>query len=388
MRTAVIFIFALLASACAGLPVHQQVALVANVLSVSKVIADLGAGQREYMEVEVLGYGPDREKAREDGFRTAVIQSVGSVVVSQTQSTNSQLVRNEIVTYSSGFVDRHEVLSEKNMGSEVELRMRVWVAESRIARRLLAHSSTAGQIDGSSLSLRLDGVLNERAQGDRLLETVLADFPKRAFDITLGNHRVTLNERREVTLEIPFEVRWSYDYLISLYEALRVTHIEPEACWRCLWLGPQAETEAQRQRRWTQSSFMLRVKPPQNAVKRWTGNLVFDDNLKIQAMHKTFVKSLPKVRLVINNAKGEVSFDQCYSYSQLDSQYIWSGHPNRYMFRFSGELRSASIDGDNVVAGVIPVRLKDDPAETIRGFDRVTMTVVTKDQCRSWQRGI
>ncbi|MDV7389752.1 hypothetical protein RZS08_00300, partial [Arthrospira platensis SPKY1] len=96
------------------------------------------------MEVEVLGYGLDREKAREDGFRTAVIQSVGSVVVSQTQSTNSQLVRNEIVTYSSGFVDRHEVLSEKNMGSEVELRMRVWVAESRIARRLLAHSSTAG----------------------------------------------------------------------------------------------------------------------------------------------------------------------------------------------------------------------------------------------------
>jgi len=382
MRIAIVLVYSLLLVACAGLPAHQQVALVANVLSVSKVIADLGAGKREYMEVDVLGYGPDREKAREDGFRTAVIQSVGSVVVTQTQSTNQRLVRNEIITYSSGFVDRHEVLSEKNMGSEVELRMRVWVAESRIARRLLANSSTAGQIDGKSLGLRLDGVLNERAQGDRLLETVLADFPKRAFDIKLGNHRVILDKRREVTLEIPFEVKWSYDYLISLYEALRVSHIEPEVCWRCVWLGPQAETEAQRQRRLTQSSFMLRVKPPQNAVKRWTGHLVFDDDLKIRAMHKTFIESRPHVRLIIKNAKGEVSFDHCYSYTQFDRQYVASHHPSMYMFRFSSEFKRASIDADNTVVGVIPIKLKGDPAEEIRNFDQVAITVVKRDQCR------
>ncbi len=384
MRIAIVLVSSLLLVACAGLPAHQQVALVANVLSVSKVVADLGAGKREYMEVDVLGYGPDREKAREDGFRTAVIQSVGSVVVTQTQSTNQRLVRNEIITYSSGFVDRHEVLSEKNMGSEVELRMRVWVAESRIARRLLANSSTAGQIDGKSLGLRLDGVLNERAQGDRLLETVLADFPKRAFDIKLGNHRVVLDKRREVTLEIPFEVKWSYEYLISLYEALRVSHIAPEVCWRCVWLGPQAETEAQRQRRLTQSSFMLRVKPPQNAVKRWTGHLVFDDDLKIRAMHKTFIESRPHVRLIIKNAKGEVSFDHCYSYTQFDRQYVASHHPSMYMFRFSSEFKRASIDADNTVVGVIPIKLKGDPAEEIRKFDQVAITVVTRDQCRRW----
>jgi hypothetical protein len=248
----------------------------------------------------------------------------------------------------------------------------------------LANSSTAGQIDGKSLSLRLDGVLNERAQGDRLLETVLADFPKRAFDIKLGNHRVILDKRREVTLEIPFEVKWSYDYLISLYEALRVSHIEPEVCWRCVWLGPQAETEAQRQRRLTQSSFMLRVKPPQNAVKRWTGHLVFDDDLKIRAMHKTFIESRPHVRLIIKNAKGEVSFDHCYSYTQFDRQYVASHHPSMYMFRFSSEFKRASIDADNTVVGVIPIKLKGDPAEEIRKFDQVAITVVTRDQCRRW----
>jgi len=81
MKHGLLIVLVFLLAACASGPVHQQVVLVANVLSATKVVLDLGSGKREYIEVEVLGFGSDRNKAREDGFRTAVLQAVGSVVV-------------------------------------------------------------------------------------------------------------------------------------------------------------------------------------------------------------------------------------------------------------------------------------------------------------------
>jgi uncharacterized protein YjbI with pentapeptide repeats len=45
-------------------------------------------------------------------------------------------------------------------------------------------------------------------------------------------------------------------------------------------------------------------------------------------------------------------------------------------------LRASIQHGDNVVAGVIPIKLKGDTADEFRNFDQVAITVVTGDQCR------
>lgn len=379
MKRGLLIILILSLAACASAPVHKQVALIANVLSVTKVILDLGAGRREYIEVEVLGFGSDRIKAREDGFRTAVLQAVGSVVVTQTESQNRRLVRDEIVSYSSGYVDRHEILSEKSVGSGVELRMKVWVAESRIARRLLADASTAGQIDGKNLGLRIEGVLQERYQGDKLLSTVLSDFPRRAFDIKLDKHKVNLNERREVSLVIPFELKWNYDYLASLYEALYETRSEPSFCWSCILLGPQAEDPSARQRRETQTSFTLMVKPPQNLLMGWRGTLVFDDNFKIRAMYQAFVASRPAIRLVIQDGSGRVAHDQCFYYPHLD-HVVHYHYPNFYMFTIDHHHTRASINGNQVLRGELPINLRGD-TKRLDSYESVKISVVSRQNC-------
>lgn len=380
MKRCLLIALAFLLAACASGPVHKQVALIANVLSATKVLLDLGSGRREYIEVEVLGFGSDRNKAREDGFRTAVLQAVGSVVVTQTESRNRRLVRDEIVSYSSGYVDRHEILSEKSVGSGVELRLKVWVAESRIARRLLADASTSGQIDGKNLGLRIEGVLQERYQGDKLLSTVLSDFPRRAFDIRLDKHRVNLNERREVSLLIPFELKWNYDYLASLYEALYETRSEPSFCWSCVLLGPQVEDQSARQRRQTQTSFTLMVKPPQNMLMGWRGTVVFDDNFKLRAMYQAFVESRPAIRLVIEDGTSRVTHDECFSYPNLD-HVINYRYPDFYLFTIDRDLTEASINGNQVMRGELPINFKKD-SNKLTNYETVMVSVVPFKECR------
>ena len=374
MKQGLLIALVLTLAACASGPVQKQVALIANVLSATKVVLDLGAGKREYIQVEVLGFGSDRNKAREDGFRTAVLQAVGSVLVTQTESQNRRLVRDEIISYSSGYVDRHEVLSEKSAGSGVELRLKVWVAESRIARRLLADASTAGQIDGENLGLRIEGVLQERYQGDKLLSTVLSDFPRRAFDITLDKHRVNLNERREASLIVPFELKWNYNYLGSLYEALYVVRSEaPDFCWACLELGPRAEDKASIERRKSQSSFTLMVKPPQNLIMGWRGTVFFDDDFKLRLLYQAFAESRPVIRVLIEDSAGMRLRDQCHQFGFLDQ-----------LVQFSSYYSHANLNGNRVMRGEIPIRLGRKASE-ISEYDRISVRVVRSQDCNQFR---
>lgn len=374
-----IFAFALL-SGCAAAPT-KSITLVANVLSATRVVLDLGAGKREYIEVEVLGYGVTREAAREDGFRTAVIQGVGALVLSESEARNQKLVRDEIISYSSGYVDRHEIQSERVTARGVELKMKVWVAESQIARRLLASSSTAGKIDGKNLSLRVEGVLQERYKGDRVLSVVLADFPHRAFDIKVGKHSVQLNERREVSLQIPFELKWNYDYLASLFEALYAIRSELEFCWICL-LDPMLEDPSRRQRRETMTTFSMTVKPPHWRIMGWSGSLVFDDDFALRAMYQAFIETRPAIKLEIANESGRTVHSECFYYSNLDHQ-IHHRYPDFYMYNANyryPQMNRASINGNQIMAGSLPLNFKQDTGR-LSALDRVTISVIRGINC-------
>ena len=190
------------------------------VLSVIRIALNLGSGRQDYVQVDVVSEAGSVEQARLEGFRTAVNQAVGSVIATQTEVQNSRLVRDEIINYSSGYVDRFEIQSQTWQGNRVRLQMRVWVAESRLAHRLLGRSMDNKQIPGSQLGAQIQTLLDERQQGDRLMSAVLADFPDRAFDIQSEPSRAQLNNRRQVIIETQVTVRWNPAWANSVYEVL------------------------------------------------------------------------------------------------------------------------------------------------------------------------
>ena len=222
-----------LALALAG-PVSAQtppMSTASVVLSVIRIALNLGSGKQDYVQVDVVSEGVTLEQARLEGFRTAVNQAVGSVVATQTQTQNQRLTRDEIINYSSGFVDRFEILEQQNYGNQVRIKMRVWVAESRLAHRLLGQSYDSQQVPGGRIGAQVESMLEERHQGDRLIETVMQDYPHRAFDVKVGKSRVKFDDYRRVSIITDVTIRWDTRFTDAVRDTLRRTQDPAKHAW-------------------------------------------------------------------------------------------------------------------------------------------------------------
>jgi hypothetical protein len=201
------------------------------VLSVIRIALNLGSGKQDYTQVDVISEGPSVEQARLEGFRTAVNQAVGSIVATQTQTQNQRLVRDEIINYSSGFVDRFEILEQQDLGTRVRLKMRVWVAESRLAHRLLGQSYDSQQVPGGRIGAQVETLLEERRQGDRLIEVVMQDYPSRAFNVKVGKSRVKFDEYRRASIITDVTIRWEPKFVDAVQDTLKRTNDPAKQAW-------------------------------------------------------------------------------------------------------------------------------------------------------------
>lgn len=201
------------------------------VLSVIRIAINLGSGKQDYVQVDVVSQGSTLEQARLEGFRTAVNQAVGSVVATQTQTQNQRLTRDEIINYSSGFVDRFEIVEQQDQGNRVQLKMRVWVAESRLAHRLLGQSYDSQQVPGGRIGAQVETLLEERQQGDRLIEAVMADYPHRAFDVKVGRSTVKFDDYRRASIITDVTIRWDRRFTDAVLDTLRQTRDPAKHAW-------------------------------------------------------------------------------------------------------------------------------------------------------------
>ena len=180
-------------------------------------------GTERVYYIEVAGQGADAEEARKNGFRLAVEQAIGSLISSESEVQNGRLVRDEIISYAAGYVSNFEIVSTENVNRGSRVVMRVWVKRSALANRLLNESKQSGQVDGATAVVSFKTIVNERQTGDQLLQSVLNDFPRRAFDIEIGKSSVIFDADRRAQLHIPIKVNYNQDYLISLWTALSAT---------------------------------------------------------------------------------------------------------------------------------------------------------------------
>ena len=179
--------------------------------------------------VQVEGRGHSEAEAIRNGYALAVEQAVGTLVLSEREAVQQRLNRNDVTSYSSGYVDNRKILNKTMRGNEFTVTMAVWVAHSAIANRLLGRSEVAGQVDGARIGAQVQTMQQSLSDGDRVVAQVLRDFPRHAFDISLSNAVFRMDADRRTLLEIPFELKWNYNYIVSLHEALQATSQNPRA---------------------------------------------------------------------------------------------------------------------------------------------------------------
>jgi len=263
-------------------------------LSVGKWIYDVSTKEQVYY-IEVEGVGASSAQARSNGFRLAVESALGSLISSETEVQNGRINRDEIISYSAGFVDKFEIIQTRAVPEGYAVSMKIWVRRSALADRLLNRSEVAGQVDGPRASVQLQTINQERATGDALVLSVLNDFPKRAFDIELNRTDIIRNNRSP-QIEIPFTISWNQDYLKSLWVALETTAQKTSNPVAIIGVGSGWG--------WI--------------FKGYGGQARFDDKNKYALLVNKMVGSSPSVLVSIKDSSRATLFSACYSYQELD----------------------------------------------------------------------
>ncbi|GHT01398.1 hypothetical protein FACS1894139_11080 [Planctomycetales bacterium] len=111
------------------------------------------SAEAETVEVVATGVGKDSDAAVKNALRAAVEQAVGALVDTETLAKNDELVSDQILTYSAGYVQSHQILGEpKTADGLVTVKIRAVVKRNELRKTLKAASiAQVTEVDGQSL---------------------------------------------------------------------------------------------------------------------------------------------------------------------------------------------------------------------------------------------
>lgn len=323
--------------------------------------------QKQVYYIQVQTVGSTFEEARLNGFRLAVEQALGSVVLSETQTSNSRIVRDDIISYASGYVDKFEVHRVEQTPQGYRMTMDVWVGRSQIANRLLNDSTATGRIDGDRLAVQSETLRYERSQGDRVMATVLNDFPRRAFDVKIDRSQINFTNDRQLQIAVPITVSWNQDYVRALYEASRVVGFEPE---RCLFNRSCEERQA--------TASYLNIKG-RGTIVGWNGAVGFNDSARLGAIIQRVTQNAPAVQFTIFDTQGNARHQTCQPFIVTNLESPVSGHrPTNYMLTVAD--RSVTLNERYTLEGRKMVTFGSGISGP-QDLDRVDVRVVDRADC-------
>lgn len=308
----------------------------------------------EVFYVQVQAHGRDENDAREQAFRLAVNQAVGSLLLSHTEAQNGEIVRRDIINYSAGHIHDFSILHREYRDGGMLIRADVWVRKSQIADRLLNESRAAGQVEGGRISAQINSFQNQKAQADRVIQAVLDDFPNRAFDVSVGRTQVAVDGRKTY-LQVPIAVGWNQKYLDSMTEALRTVNPRPDCQG---WLAVCDN-----------NLFVARV--ARKAVAHFP-----DSDAMFWLFDRGISQKAAVALLRLKSSGGRTVFEACYRVSELDNGNYSSWH-------------FASVDGwgvhflNNVSRDTLVI---DTSVLTLNDIDRAEVSIIPLKQCPGYRQ--
>jgi hypothetical protein len=245
--------------------------------------------------IQVTGEGSTFEEAKQNAFKTAIEFEAGAVVVSERESNNYKLVRNEILVYSSGYITDFKIINTIRQGNHVKVLVDVQVASNKLADRILGVGKDAKTFDTDKHSNQYNSYLQGKQNGDRLLQQLLNDYPKKAYNLTQGVHQLKVDVNRNGIIEIPLELRWNYKFIESFNEALKI-----------LQDGSNGLLQA------SPSNVTVMAKDPKDWVIGSKNQYKFNDMNTVSVITQTLQNNQPRILVSIKNLNNKIAFQQCY----------------------------------------------------------------------------
>lgn len=309
---------------------------------------------KQVFYVEVVAEGENLEAARQSALRMAVERAVGVIVASETETAKQRLKRDDITTYASGFVHDYKLVDQTQRGSRTWVKMQVWVSHSHLRDRLLNQSRADGQIEGGRISEKIRSFQHSRTNGDRLLNTVLSDYPHRAFDINLAPTQVVVDPQRTVYLQVPLTMTWSEHYIKSLQSALSAINQRPDC-----------------------GGWLSVCRNVQSKIIVGGESAHFDDDVALSLMQRHMLTSRPVLELSILDTHGRTVSRTCWDIPELTQNHY---HPRPFVDLGGGQVL---INGRNSLRTDIFLPLDQMPVDSL---DRAEIRAIRAEKCPGFRQ--
>lgn len=181
--------------------------------------------------VETEGSGNTFEKAKDNAFRSAIQQVVGTVVISNREVKDNQLTRDEISDYSAGFIEDYEILeSYQDESDRYVVHMTVKVADSKIAQRMLTRAEDNKHIHGPKVYDSVKSEIDMRDRGTRVLTEVLNSYPQNAYVINSGQSEFKVGVIRQPYVDFDYSITMSRTWVEAFNEAVSLVATNSKSC--------------------------------------------------------------------------------------------------------------------------------------------------------------
>ena len=134
------------------------------------------ANSSDAKEIIVTGVGTDPEKAVQNAFSQAIEQTVGLLVESETVVKNDQLIHDEILTFSRGYVEKYEVIRRWQEEGLHHAKIRAVVAKDKLVEKLRGIKVAVREVSGELPARQFEFDAKNEEQAGNMFKKAMADF--------------------------------------------------------------------------------------------------------------------------------------------------------------------------------------------------------------------
>lgn len=292
--------------------------------------------------ITVYGYGPNREAAKLDAFKTAIENVCGSNVLSSKEFFNGNAVHNKVMAYSSCRVQNYRILDE----TQGKILFQVEVESIGLSNRLTNDSSSRMLFDDNQLRAQLSTYNIEKQKGDELIDEVFRDYPYHAYELRSTKKPYIVDDAaRNFYLVVPYDLHWNKSYINVVRETMTLMQTKQGV-----------------------GTVRILANNPKN-IWGYTTYHNLNDVYRIDKIKdKLSGENELRLKIVARDNKGKHIIDFCYS-----PEYKQGG-----IFYSIGIKNNVAFFGDDKSRGEVKIRLTI-PAEVI--YD-ISIDVVAERNCK------
>ena len=298
--------------------------------------------------IVVTGEGFSFEDAKQQAFKKAVEKEVGVIVDSERIVVEQDLISNQILTYSGGYVTSYTLIEHYPIGELQYVKLDVTVASSKLKDFILLQPHEILDFDGSQFKEIISSYKQQAIDADALVDNFLKYYPHEAFLITADEYVVMTDPYRNSYIEIPYTIQWNDEFLYALEEISGL-------------VGSRDPV----------------LKVPKIVLKN-RSVYYFYDKITFGNINKAF-DNTEYIRITVINSINETLLNTCVQ--SIKYSGITGASLDRYSVMYSNSGYDLIIKGNKQVSNIARIDLTDDLVNLIDDQVKIKLSVNSIDLC-------